>query len=531
MLKYVYMLKYSKYLYKNIVSRKTFWITLFFTLLVIAILGILEVLKANKGGYNPLYRISENDKIIPFILSSLMTALVVVFIFKSGEKDGSDLLVAAKPISRLKMIFGKFIILISFIVFIQLLVFLVTFSYVQVEIYSNMKHMFKFAFALSTGGIIIQLIVASLATFSSLFVSRVGLFMITLLGASTIPIISGIIGTISHNGPDGVRGINDNGVLIRNGYYQPLVKRVEKIYSDLEKEDVANGGSGFSTITDERWEKANKDSDAFRGSWTGKTRIRLPFKKDIISSEKYLKERWYDKVAPFDMWYHWSSFYDQVLYDELQTNQEWNPVKRVIDYDAKYSMNPITKDNPKGDIFSKIFLVTKIGTINYPSATLKNIEVMFQKAKTGKIKGTNMTYAQLFHDQNKSFYERMNLFMSISQQQHRTQIDYLTHMIYTKLTNYFKTQTGTNQYKPPLRIFPAPKPNENDDDNGRFLRTDSTKQLSKYNQSWLYVKGDRVEVWEPTPHIKQSTRVWIWASFVIGMFGLVVFIYYRKDFK
>ena len=531
MLKYVYMLKYSKYLYKNIVSRKSFWATLLLSISTIVILGILHIVKVNSAEGNPLRSIGANDKFLPFILSSLLTALIVVFIFKSGQRDGTDLLVAAKPISRLKMIFSKFFVLALFIIAVQVLVFLSTFSYVHIEKFSSGMEMFKYSIALSVGGMIIQFIIASLVTFAALFISRVALIMITLLVTVTIPIVSSIIGPISYGGPVGISGINLQNTLIDEKYMENVTKEIEKAYSTLEKEDKASGGTNFSKISKERWIKAQGELDWYRGSYNGNMKIRSHQRVDIISSEKYLKERWYAKAAPFDIWYHWSSFYDQMLSFGQKSRQLWNPIKETINYDTKYSMNPITKANPKGDIFSKIFLSTRTSTIGFAGATLQNINVVYRRILGKNVKGTNITFAELFSKPEVSFYERMDSLMWDTQGVNRIRVDFLTSILYRKLVKHFKTLKGTSEYHKPNRIFPKPTNGEKDDKDGRFMRTDKSEALSTHAQTWFYVKGDKVEVWEPTPYVKQSTRIWMWASFVIGMFGLVVFIYYRKDFK
>ena len=541
------MLKYSKYLYINILSRKTFWIALFLSIATISTLGILHIINVNNVNRAAIYSIDQNDKFLPFILSSLLTALVIVYIFKTGQSDGTDLLVAAKPISRLKMIAGKFIVLIVFLIGIQLVMFLMYFSYAQQDKFATGKIRFRYALALSVGGLIIQFIVASLVTLAALFISKVGLIMITLLGAAVMPIISMIIGPISLIGPSGVEGATGTYTLISDKYYKDVTKKLDGIYSELDKEIVKAktdivAKPGLSSISDERWKKAGVDLNIYEGINYNQTHIRHAGKKFVRSSEKYLKDRWYKKAAPFDIWYHWSSFYDQILPKSVDTHQLWNPVKRTIGYDTSFSMNPITKTN-KGDIFSKIFLVSSNHTAVYAGKHLSNIQTIFDRIikPITRTKKLVIPFEDMFKNADYSFYERMNAIMDFTQGKSRDHITYATYIIYTRLVEYYKKQktgTGAQVYAKPTRIFPAApvtttgKTNQYDEDiDGRYLWSDSSHALSENAQSWLQVKGDKVEIWEPTPYVKQSTRIWIWGAFVVFLFGSVVFIYYRKDFK
>ena len=165
------------------------------------LMGSFKIMGNNEANHNSTGNLSTNDKFIPYLLSSLITTLVVIFVFKSGQNDGTDLLVASKPVTRVQMIFGKFVVTLLIIMMVQIFVFLITISYIQFDHYSFAKDKIKYSYAIAIGGLIVQFIFSAFVILLSLFVSKVGLLTISIIGSATIPIISMIITPISKATP------------------------------------------------------------------------------------------------------------------------------------------------------------------------------------------------------------------------------------------------------------------------------------------------------------------------------------------
>ena len=53
-------------------------------------------------------------------INAIFSALIVVFIFKTPQDDGSELIISAKPLSRNKVILIKFLIFITYSIFFSI---------------------------------------------------------------------------------------------------------------------------------------------------------------------------------------------------------------------------------------------------------------------------------------------------------------------------------------------------------------------------------------------------------------------------
>lgn len=92
-------------------------------LVLIGLLAILSANSANNEHRSSLTAIATFTKFFPFLFAVLFSALVITHIFKEGESDGSELIVVAKPLTRMQIVFGKFILSIAYVFAFQIVMF------------------------------------------------------------------------------------------------------------------------------------------------------------------------------------------------------------------------------------------------------------------------------------------------------------------------------------------------------------------------------------------------------------------------
>ena len=474
--------------------------------------------------------ISTNDKFIPYLLSSLITTLVVIFVFKSGQSDGTDLLVASKPVTRSQMIFGKFAVALLIITAVQFLVFLSTISYIQFDHYSFEKEKVKYALAISSGGLIIQFIFSSFVVFVSLFVSKIGILTISIITSATIPIISMIIMPISKATPWGNsrwRGSLTRSYFVDNMEKTKILSKLNDIYSDPLTETILKNGDK---------DEIKKLNEKLKINRQPNIRLiemvpRLKKESFIKSAHKYLSEKWYKDAAPFDIWYQWSSFTDSII-NTSGGVYDYYLKKKIIKLPTKFSMNP-----GGNDIFSKIFLFSDLSTKNSYWTSIKKIDNDFKKAidniRTVSFEGKQKNIMELFSDESVPFTSRIDVIRQLNKnKREHIGISYRTYLVYSKVKKYFSTRnekgekvTNSNDavYKKPKSIFG----NEYD----LFKRIHGNDVDATNEPDWLFVNNDEISVWTKKEYIPIGTRIWIWLAFVCIALTTTVFIYYRKDFK
>ena len=490
-------------------------------------MGAFKVMGNNETHRVSTSYISTNDKFIPYLLSSLLTTLIVIFVFKSGQNDGTDLLVASKPITRGQVIFGKFLITLLLMTGIQIFIFLVTIVYIQFDHYSFGNDKATYALAISAGGLIIQFIFSSFIILLSLFVSRVGILVISIIGSVTIPIVSMIIIPISKARPWSVRRFNSvytSSFFVEKNPLDNMEKNFEDIYSDSNTLPIlAEGHKGKIRSLDKKLE-INRKPD-------GKLLFMIPRLSDLTSirnSKKFFSERWYKEAAPFDIWYQWSSFADSINNNTSTGIFDYYFGKKTINLHTNYSMNP-----NGNDIFSKIFLFMNRNTKNSNDASISKINNDYKEAISGTkyvsvAENKHVLISEVFRNSNFSFTSRINALEQLENRKYEhVGLSYRTYFVYRKFIKYLKEQnktSGGNSYKKPNTIFGNKNKGKEFERIG--INADDTKE-----PNWLYVNNDVVTVWKKREYIPTSTKIWVWLSIVFGLFSTTIIIYYRKDFK
>ncbi|MCP4336838.1 MAG: ABC transporter permease [Mycoplasma sp.] len=130
--------------------------------------------------------------IIPFIFTPLYLVTKGLNIFKEGEKDGTELMIVAKPITRIKVVFSKFLALFIHILLFSLFVFVFSALISIMDSNSSSSQKIRFSASLGFGTFIISLLMASLIVIMVSTFGGVGALVFSML----VPFVFSIMSTI-----------------------------------------------------------------------------------------------------------------------------------------------------------------------------------------------------------------------------------------------------------------------------------------------------------------------------------------------
>lgn len=242
-------------------------------LVLIGLLAILSARSANNEGASSIKSIATFTKFFPFLFAVLFSALVITHIFKEGETDGSELIVVAKPLTRMQIVIGKFILSLAYVFAFQVIMFLGYIAFTQFDKYSTEWEKMKWALSLFIGGIIVQVIASSIIVMLASALGKIGTIVVSILFGAALPILSFILvpigkgwraGSIDESMYQTQAGVN---IAATDGNY---------IYDDASKV--------YEQVTDEKQ-----------------------------FNDKYGDGGWYKGAAYLDIWYHWGRFYSALM--------------------------------------------------------------------------------------------------------------------------------------------------------------------------------------------------------------------------
>ncbi|WP_420330627.1 ABC transporter permease [Mycoplasma todarodis] len=199
--------------------------------------------------------------ILPFIISAIFVAVKALNIFKDSEDDGTELLIVSKPITRFKLVLGKFASLYTMMFFFSIFTFVFAALIGTADKYASSKQIIEFAASAAFGTFIIQLLLSSIIVFFASVFGKVGTIIVSILVPLILTISSLILVPFSHS----------------------------QISSDYTKTYVVQSKEGKFVQKDiYGFEEDDKSA-----------------RRDIADHEK----SWYKTAAYFDVWTQLSSFY------------------------------------------------------------------------------------------------------------------------------------------------------------------------------------------------------------------------------
>ena len=222
---------------------------------------------ATEGGLKAL---GNTIYAVPFFGLSFYATVIAIHLFKDHEKDGTELLVISKPLSRINILLAKFFVLFSTLVAVHLLYFFGMLIATSADKHASMYDKVMPAVSVLIGGFVISTLIASLAIFFSCFIGSLGTLFATASIVAIFP-IAGIVlqqtvkGQNYRNHAKTFTGLNPDGTIIEDG---------NNIYQ-FPSEGAMDGGELSQEQIYQRYKKEDKYATASYG----------------------------------DIWYQWSQFY------------------------------------------------------------------------------------------------------------------------------------------------------------------------------------------------------------------------------
>lgn len=281
------MLKYTKYLLSSISRKKAPYIIIAIFFLIFDVTTWISTREINKAFQSNINSLSTFDKFFPFLFSTLFIAMIVIYAFKQGETDGSELMVVAKPISRIQIIFGKFfalyIYIFSFSVLSSVNYLLIAF----VDEYANISDKIAYALSLGVGGFIVLIIISSILVILASVLKRTSLLSFGVVLSAIIPILSFTISPIGKGQPFGYDFTSSNVNQLKIDKLKDINKLKEILDSPKDQVNLKDLSRIFSPET------IYVDASVIYEA----------------EHKKYEDQMWYKNVAFADIWYQWGRFY------------------------------------------------------------------------------------------------------------------------------------------------------------------------------------------------------------------------------
>lgn len=326
---------------------------LFFSIIVIFLINYIQIDYYNSRSFKFTIQPNEFLKMIPFIFSIAFIAQLIIHIFKDGEDDGTELLIVSKPIKRYKIIIGRFIIIIMWILFFNLILFISYFSIIQLDKYSNLIEKANFSLSMSIGNIIVCLIASFIILFIASFLGKIGTISICIGVAAIVPILSQII----------YQTTRPHRIVPPIEPASSLVNQDKLDSTIIKKLDEYNYNNQINIDFDDVYDQ---DILFFQPL--------SPYYEDRVR-EKIATDK-YKTVSHFDLWNQWSQFYNMLLptpklFSPIEYRIKWGVENKKISLPKEYSIESTESGTP---LFYTIQILSfNDKTIRQMIDSLKNI--------------------------------------------------------------------------------------------------------------------------------------------------------------
>lgn len=225
--------------------------------------------------------------ILQFVFSTLHTTFSIMVIFKEGESNGTDLILFSKPFKRYQIILSRFLSLFLTLIAFQFLSFFIVALSLLGDQGASSNDILMCSFSISFGGLVIQLIVASIILAISTFIGKIGTMTIGMIMSFLIPCLSAVL-VPTTNGNSSFPGISQSSSVVvfdgNNDYF------VDPDTLTLYGGNVLIDDNKDGTITsEEAWGTGGE------------------FERQFVS---YYGMTSYDIAKYFDVWYQWSGMFN-----------------------------------------------------------------------------------------------------------------------------------------------------------------------------------------------------------------------------
>ena len=221
----------------------------------------------SKGGLKTL---GNTIYAVPFFGLSFYATVIAIHLFKDHEKDGTELLVISKPLSRRNILLAKFFVLFSIMIAIHLLYFFGMLIATTADTRASMYDKVMPAVSVLIGGFVISTLIASLAIFFSCFIGSLGTLFATASIVAIFPIA---------------------GIVLQQTVNQQYYRNYAKTFSGLNADGTIRESS----------------DDIYQFPSEGSIDGHAMSQEQIY--QKYKKDDKYASASYGDIWYQWSQFY------------------------------------------------------------------------------------------------------------------------------------------------------------------------------------------------------------------------------
>lgn len=287
------MIKYSSYLFKNILKKWTIWVTLAIAVLALVLIIYIQIDYYKKYSLKFVEQVNAFTRIIPFMFGISFVSLITVYVFKEPEEDGTELLIVSKPIRRWQVILGKFSIIIFWIIAFNIIIFIACISIVQTDTFSLSKERINFSLSMGIGGMVVSSIAGMIVIFISSYVGKIGSVAIGIATASLFPIISNIIVQVSK--ADATKPFNSASYLINEKQANEAI--VNQADNYIQNEDASVDLNQLISIDRIHYQPLLQDEKQ--------------------KANDFINGGWYKYFAYVDIWYQWSQFYEMFTDQKL----------------------------------------------------------------------------------------------------------------------------------------------------------------------------------------------------------------------
>ena len=534
------MLSYSRFLVRNILIKKGIYITVALFAILMIVITYLQIETANEKNMPFLMSISTFTKFYPFLFSSMFTTLIVIYVFKDGEEDGSELLIVSKPLKRSTIISSKFLIVISFMIAFHIFSFFIYLLSGVADKLATTKMLFQFAGSLTVGGFVVQLIVLSLVSLLGTIAGRVGTMIFGIMFSAIIPIVSFIITPLSKGQPVSTNFLKER-VFVNANFLQD--EKLEELEDVRDVSKVVNYLQIYNTRPNGS-EKRMEDIQKF--------------------FEDYKSREWFHSVAPLDVWYQWGRFMSIFTSDTTSKKidvQEWHPATidphyppgSVIDV----RMKPKGQDSPAEDRHVALFF--DYGQLNlneefsygdskkYLDSLLLDLASLVNKHYIVN-DVWNATEPSTYAEQLSSTPAHTVPMEPLTDSEKMT-LKYLERLVSSssfsdKLNNinlgrHVSLVTKTKMYLETIKFLKENNINLTGDMgifNEEELRIpyifpEIIHHENPDYQQWAFDADKPLPIFQSKPFISTSIVIAVWCSIMVALLATTIVVYSRRDFK
>lgn len=302
------------YLLSTYILRK--WALIIIVALGLLISGItisVSIRAATYQGISGLSALNPATYIMTFIFSSLFTVFIYTYTFKDGEKDGSELIILTKPITRVQIFLSKVVVIFMYVFVFSLLHLFLGLAVSFGDTMASPSQRTAFIFSYWFGVLFVQMLFIPIIILIGTAIGKIGTVVVTILITALLPISSSIVSAAASMRSS----IYETGV--EQDYGRPMTYKTfdasSIYYNEVDAKSKGYGVSDQALAKDENsftYVIDDASLDKLTGQWIPRIAEddKWQTELNVDGFDKYVEYLWYDTYVYFDVWYQWARFYN-----------------------------------------------------------------------------------------------------------------------------------------------------------------------------------------------------------------------------